>query len=231
MKKKTKREKLIDEKVDRARVYLLTDAVNLLKDVKVTKFDETIEIALNLGVDPRKADQTVRGTCSLPNGLGKEVRVLVFTKGDKEAEAREAGADYVGAEDLVTKIQGGWFEFDRVVASPDMMSLVGRIGRLLGPRGLMPNPKLGTVTTNIGQTVGMIKAGQVEFRADKNGILQAPVGKVSFEPVKLVENIRAFVETINRLKPPASKGIYMRQCTITSSMGPGLKVDIQSIRG
>jgi len=196
--------------------------------VKATKFDETVEVALRLGVDPRKADQMVRGTCALPHGLGKEVRVLVFAKGEKVKEAEDAGADLVGGEEFAQQIQGGWLEFDRCVATPDMMAVVGKIGKILGPRGLMPNPKVGTVTFDVGAVVQSIKSGQVEFRVDKSGNLQAPVGKISFDPEKLEENVSALLDAVKRLKPSTSKGIYLRGCTLSSSMGPGLKVDPQA---
>ena len=228
MKKLTKRERLIQEKVDLVKLHELTEAIGLLKEVKATKFDETVEGALRLGVDPRKADQMVRGTCALPHGLGKEVRVLVFAKGEKVKEAEDAGADLVGGEEFAQQIQGGWLEFDRCVATPDMMAVVGKIGKILGPRGLMPNPKVGTVTFDVGAVVQSIKSGQVEFRVDKSGNLQAPVGKISFDPEKLEENVSALLDAVKRLKPSTSKGSYLRGCTLSSSMGPGLKVDPQA---
>lgn len=228
MKKLTKRERLIQEKVDLVKLHELTEAIGLLKEVKATKFDETVEVALRLGVDPRKADQMVRGTCALPHGLGKEVRVLVFAKGEKVKEAEDAGADLVGGEEFAQQIQGGWLEFDRCVATPDMMAVVGKIGKILGPRGLMPNPKVGTITFDVGAVVQSIKSGQVEFRVDKSGNLQAPVGKISFDPEKLEENVSALLDAVKRLKPSTSKGIYLRGCTLSSSMGPGLKVDPQA---
>lgn len=228
MKQLTKRERLIREKVDLVKLHELPEAIGLLKEVKATKFDETVEVALRLGVDPRKADQMVRGTCALPHGLGKEVRILVFAKGEKVKEAEDAGADHVGGEEFAQQIQGGWLEFDRCVATPDMMAVVGKIGKILGPRGLMPNPKVGTVTFDVGPVVQSIKSGQVEFRVDKSGNLHAPVGKVSFEPSKLEENVSALMDAVKRLKPSTSKGIYLRGCTISSSMGPGLKVDPQA---
>ncbi len=229
MSKLTKRKKLFKEKVDRDTLYSLGEAINLLKQVSNAKFDETVDVVLRLGVDPRKADQMVRGTCSLPNGLGKEVRVLVFAKGEKELEARNSGADYVGADDLIEKIQKeNWFEFDRVVATPDMMGMVGKIGRILGPRGLMPNPKLGTVTFDLASVVKNIKAGQVEFRVDKGGNLHAPVGKTSFAEEKLKENIETLIDAVKRLKPSSSKGVYMKNCALSSTMGPGIKVDLQN---
>ena len=201
----------------------------MLKEVKATKFDETVDVALRLGVDTRKAEQMVRGTCSMPNGLGKEIRVLVFAKADKVIEAEEAGADYVGGEDFAKKIQEGWLEFDRVVATPDMMAVVGRIGKILGPRGLMPNPKVGTVTFEVASVIKNNKAGQVEFRADKQGNLHAAIGKISFDEDKLCENVNALVDTVKRMKPAASKGIYLRNFSVSSTMGPGLKVDPQTI--
>jgi len=206
----------------------LTEAINLLKEVKATKFDETVDVALRLGVDTRKAEQMVRGTCSMPNGLGKEIRVLVFAKADKAIAAVEAGADY-GGEDYAKKIQEGWLEFDRVVATPDMMAVVGRIGKILGPRGLMPNPKVGTVTFEVETAIKNIKAGQVEFRADKQGNLHAAIGKVSFDADKLCENVIALVDTVKRMKPSASKGIFLRNFSVSSTMGPGLKVDPQTV--
>ncbi len=227
MKKLTKRQKIFQEKIDKQALYPLDEAISLLKETQGTKFDETVDVAIRLGVDPRKADQMVRGTCSLPHGLGKQVRVLVFAKGEKEIEARDAGADYVGAEDLIEKIQKeGWFEFDRVVSTPDMMSKVGKIGKILGPRGLMPNPKVGTVTFEIANVVKNIKAGQVQFRVDKFGNLHVPVGKISFSVEKLQENIQSFIDTVNRLKPSTAKGVYLKNISVSSTMGPGLKVSL-----
>lgn len=227
MKKLSKRQKAIREKVDLTKQYSLEEALQVLQEVKMTKFDETVDVVLRLGVDPRKADQMVRGTCSLPHGLGKEVRVLVFAKGEKARDAEEAGADYVGAEDLAEKIQKeSWFEFERVVATPDVMNIVGRLGKILGPRGLMPNPKVGTVTMDVANAVKEIKAGQVEFRVDKQGNLHAPMGRISFEVPQLADNIRTFVESVQRLKPSTSKGVYLRQCCISSTMGPGLHVTL-----
>ena len=218
------------EKVDREKRYGLMDAIGLLKDMTCAKFDETVELVLRLGVDPRKSDQMVRGTVLLPHGIGKTVKVLVFAKGEKEKEAREAGADHVGAEDLVEKISGGWTDFDRAVATPDLMGLVGRIAKVLGPRGLMPNPKLGTVTLNIKDTVAELKKGKVEFRTDKAGNLHVPVGKKSFESQKLFDNIISLVDTVNRLKPATSKGHYLKNVVLTSTMGPGIKVDVASVK-
>jgi len=228
MRKLSKRAKVIEVKVDVEKMYPLAEAINLLKEVKATKFDEAVDVALRLGIDTRKAEQMVRGTCSMPNGLGKEVRVLVFAKADKAIAAQEAGADYVGGEDYAKKIQDGWLEFDRVVATPDMMAVVGRIGKILGPRGLMPNPKVGTVTFEVESVIKNIKAGQVEFRADKQGNLHASVGKISFDTDELCENISALVDTVKRMKPSSSKGIYLRNFSVSSTMGPGLKVDPQT---
>ena len=228
MTKQSKRAKVIQEKVESEKLYTLSEAVNLLKEIKATKFDESVDVALRLGVDTRKAEQMVRGTCSMPNGLGKEVRVLVFAKGEKATAAQEAGADHVGGEDYAKKIKAGWLEFDRVVATPDMMAIVGRIGKILGPRGLMPNPKTGTVTFEVESIIKNIKAGQVEFRADKQGNLHASVGKISFDADKLCENVSALIDTVKRMKPSSSKGIYLRNFSLSSTMGPGLKVDPQT---
>ena len=218
------------EKVDRSKLYELEEGLNLVIGNAFAKFNETIEVATRLGVDPRKADQMVRGTVQLPHGTGKEVRVLVFAKGEKEKEAKEAGAEYVGGEELLEKIKGGWFEFDRAVATPDMMGSVGKIGKLLGPRGLMPNPKTGTVTFNIKETVQELKAGKIEFKVDKAGIVHAPVGKVSFGLEKLKDNIIAMVETIFKLKPPTSKGVYVKNISLSSTQGPGVKIDPASVK-
>ncbi|AAR36258.1 50S ribosomal protein L1 [Geobacter sulfurreducens] len=217
-------------KIDRSRTYPLVEGIESVKSAAYAKFDETVEVAVRLGVDPRHADQMVRGAVVLPNGLGKDVRVLVFAKGEKEKEAREAGADYVGAEDLVTKIQEGWFEFDTAIATPDMMGVVGKIGKLLGPRGLMPNPKVGTVTFDVGRAVKESKAGKVEFRVEKAGIVHAPVGKVSFDADKLKENLLALVEALLKAKPSAAKGTYVKKISISSTMGPGLNLDISDVQ-
>jgi large subunit ribosomal protein L1 len=204
--------------------------LNFLKKVKFAKFDETVEIAVNLGVNPRHADQMVRGAVVFPHGLGKQVNVLVFAKGDKEIEAREAGADFVGGMDLVTKIKDeGWLGFDKAIATPDMMGVVGRIARILGPRGLMPNPKVGTVTFDVAQAVKEMKAGRVEFRVDKAGIVHAPIGKISFADDSLVGNLNALMETIVRLKPSTSKGVYVKNVTLSSTMGPGISLDINAL--
>jgi large subunit ribosomal protein L1 len=207
-----------------------SEAVQTAIDASFAKFDETFEIAVKLGVDPRHADQMVRGTVVLPNGLGKEVKVLVFAKGEKENEAREAGADFVGNDDLIAQIQEGWFGFDKAVATPDMMGSVGKIGKILGPRGLMPNAKTGTVTFDIAKAVSELKAGKIDFRVEKAGIVHAPMGKVSFGADKLVQNMTAFLDTIMRLKPTASKGTYLRGVAISTTMGPGIKVDMSAVK-
>jgi large subunit ribosomal protein L1 len=212
--------------LDRTKRYELTEALSLVKKIHPASFDETVEVAVRLGVDPRHADQMVRGSVVMPHGVGKVPRVAVFAKGEKDKEALEAGADYVGAEDLVAKIQQeGWLEFDRAVATPDMMGLVGRLGKILGPRGLMPNPKSGTVTFDVGRVVREIKAGKVEFRVDKAGIIHAPVGRVSFADDALVENARALIDALIRMKPASSKGQYIKGVAVSSTMGPGVKVD------
>jgi large subunit ribosomal protein L1 len=216
-------------KVDRNKSYPLKEAITLVKSASFVKFDETVDLVVRLGVDPRHADQMVRGAVVLPNGLGKDVRVLVFAKGEKEKEATEAGADYVGAEDLVAKIQGGWFEFDTAIATPDMMGVVGKIGKLLGPRGLMPNPKVGTVTFDIGRAVKESKSGKVEFRVEKAGIIHAPVGKVSFDGERLQENILALFDALMKAKPPAAKGTYVKKICLSSTMGPGVRCDSSDV--
>jgi len=225
----TKRNKLFSEKVNKEEAMALTDAIKLLKDVSKTKFDETVDVALNLNVDPKHADQMVRGTVGLPHGNGKTVRVAVFAKGDAAADAKKAGADVVGAEDLMEKIQKGFLDFDRVVAAPDCMPLVGQVGKILGPKGLMPNPKLGTVTPNVAKAVTDVKAGLIEFRVEKQGILHAGVGKKSFDDKKLSDNITAFVEAVRSAKPSGVKGTYMEKMTLSSTMGPGIQVDLKSI--
>ncbi len=218
-------------KVDRTQRYLLEDGLRLLRETARAKFDETVEMAIRLGVDPRQADQNVRGTVSLPHGMGKTVRVLAFAKGEKEKEAQEAGADFVGSDELIKKINEGWFDFDKAVATPDMMAAVGRIGKVLGPRGLMPNPKTGTVTMEIGKAVKEIKAGKLEFRVDKAGIVHVPVGKASFDAEKLIDNARAVLMSILRAKPASAKGNYVRGVTVSTTMGPGIKLDLSQIRG
>jgi large subunit ribosomal protein L1 len=223
--KRSKRYKEVAAMIDAGRDYTLDEAVDLLKKVAKAKFDESVEISMNLGIDPRHADQVVRGTVSLPHGTGKEVRILVLTKGDKETEAKENGADHVGFEDIIKKINDGWLEFDVVVATPDVMGEVGKLGRVLGPRGLMPNPKSGTVTMEVGKAVKELKAGKIEFRVDKYGILHASIAKTSFDTDMIRENILTFVETVVRLKPTAAKGQYVQRVVISSTMGPGLKLD------
>jgi large subunit ribosomal protein L1 len=216
--------------LDTTALYSLRDGVKKVLETKFAKFDETFDIAIKLGVDPRHADQMIRSSVVLPNGNGKVTRVLVFAKGAKEIEARDAGADYVGAEEIVEKIQGGWLDFDKTVATPDMMGTVGKIGRILGPRNLMPNAKLGTVTFDVANIVKEIKSGKVDFRVEKAGIIHAGVGKVSFGEEKLYQNIVAFIEKIIQLKPSTSKGIYLRSITLSSTMGPGFKIDPLDVR-
>ena len=217
------------EKVDRNASYTLDDAIKIVKENATAKFDETVELSLNLGVDPRHADQTVRGAVTLPNGTGKSMRVAVFAKGDKAKEAQDAGADLVGEADLAEKVEAGQIDFDRVIATPDMMAVVGRLGKVLGPKGLMPNPKLGTVTTDVAKAVQDAKGGQVQFRAEKAGIVHAGVGKASFSESALVENVRAFVSAINHAKPSGAKGTYLKKVSISSTMGPGLQLDIADL--
>ncbi len=230
MTKITKKAKALAGKVDREKFYDLSEAIALLKEIsKSTKFDETLDIAMNLGVDTKHADQQVRGVVSLPNGTGKSVRVAVFAKDEKAAEAKAAGADIVGAEDLVEKIQKGEIDFDRCIATPDMMALVGRVARVLGPKGMMPNPKLGSVTPNVKKAVEDAKGGSLEFRAEKAGVVHARVGKVSFDDKKLAENVVAFVEAIKKAKPSGSKGTYINKVSLSSTMGPGLKIDFDTI--
>ncbi|MBR9973837.1 50S ribosomal protein L1 [Magnetospirillum sulfuroxidans] len=229
MAKLGKRLKSAYEGVDSNKFYSLEDAVKLLKSGAKAKFDETIEVSMNLGVDPRHADQMVRGVVELPNGTGKTVRVAVFAKADKAEEARKAGADIVGAEDLAEQIQGGMMDFDRCIATPDMMGVVGRLGKVLGPRNLMPNPKLGTVTANVTEAIRAAKAGQVQFRVEKAGIIHAGIGKASFDEVKLVENIKAFIDAINKAKPAGAKGTYVKKVSLSSTMGVGVKLDIASV--
>ncbi|KZZ85486.1 MULTISPECIES: 50S ribosomal protein L1 [Bacillaceae] len=214
--------------VDRSKAYPVTEAVELAKKTNTAKFDATVEVAFRLGVDPRKNDQQIRGAVVLPNGTGKTQKVLVFAKGEKAKEAEAAGADYVGDSEFITKIQQGWFEFDVIVATPDMMGEVGKLGRVLGPKGLMPNPKTGTVTFEVERAVNEIKAGKVEYRVDKAGIIHVPIGKVSFEDNKLVENFKTIFDTLLKAKPAAAKGTYMKSVAVTSTMGPGVKVDSAS---
>ena len=216
--------------IDRSRFYGIDEALELLKKSAFAKFDETVDVSVRLGVDPRKADQMVRGAVVLPNGLGKTVRVLVFAKGEKAQEAQAAGADFVGAEDLAEKIQGGWFDFDTAIASPDMMGVVGKIGRILGPRGLMPNPKVGTVTLDVARAVQEAKSGKIEYRVEKAGIVHAPVGKVSFEADKLKENIVSLLDVLIKAKPSTAKGTYLKKISLSSTMGAGINLDIPQIQ-
>ncbi len=224
-----KKLKVVKEKIEIGKEYSIEDAINLIKESSYGKFDETIDLTVNLGIDPRKSEQMVRGTVVLPHGIGKRVRVLVFAKGEKEKEATDAGADFVGAEDLIEKISKGWLAFDKAVATPDVMGIVGKMGKILGPRGLMPNPKLGTVTFDIARAVKEIKAGKVEYKAEKAGILHVPVGKVSFDTQKLIDNTKTVVASIVKAKPAASKGKYLKKISVSSTMGPGIAVDIASL--
>jgi large subunit ribosomal protein L1 len=225
-----KKKAVAREKIDRLQHYSLEEGLQTLLSAAYAGFDESVDVAVKLGVDPRHADQMVRGTCVLPHGTGKNLRVLAFAKGEKEKEAEEAGADYVGGEDLAKKIQEGWLDFDKAVATPDMMSVVGKLGKILGPRGMMPNPKVGTVTFDIGRAVRELKGGKVEFRVEKAGIVHVPFGRVSFGPEKLAENLRTIMDSIIRLKPSASKGVYLKGISISTTMGPGLKLDPQELR-
>ncbi len=218
------------QKVDRSKKFSLNEGLETVLSSAYAKFDESVDVAVKLGVDPRHADQMVRGTCILPHGTGKTVRVLVFAKGDKEKEAKDAGADYVGGEDLAKKIQEGWLDFDKAVATPDMMGVVGKLGKILGPRGMMPNPKVGTVTFDLAKAVDELKGGKVEFRVEKAGIVHVPVGKVSFGSEKLAENLKTVMESIIRLKPSSSKGVYLKGVSVSTTMGPGVKLDPQEMR-
>ena len=225
----SKRMKQSRELVDRERTYGLRDAVEVLKSAPVTKFDESVDLAVNLGVDPKHADQMVRGGIVLPHGTGKTMRILVFAKGDKEKEAQAAGADHVGGDDLAKRIQEGWLDFDRVIATPDMMGVVGRLGRVLGPRGLMPNPKLGTVTMDVGRAVAEQKSGKVEYRVEKAGIVHVSVGKKSFSVDHLVDNATALIDALVRAKPASAKGTYLKKISISTTMGPGLRIEPSSV--
>jgi large subunit ribosomal protein L1 len=225
----TKRLKATEALIDRSKSYTVAEAMEIVKQAPAAKFDESVDLSLRLGVDPKHADQMVRGAIVLPHGIGKAVRVAVFAKGDKEREAREAGADVVGAEDLVEKIQGGFMDFDSTIATPDLMGQVGRLGKVLGPRGLMPNPKLGTVTFDVGRAVREVKAGKVEFRVDKAGNVHVQVGKKSFPQENLVANAMALLEAVVKAKPAASKGVYLRSLTLSTTMGPGIPVDAQRV--
>ena len=220
----------VAETVDANERYEVQEGVKLALEAAFAKFDETVDVAMCLGVDPRHSDQMVRGAVTLPHGLGKEVRVVAFCKGEKEAEAKEAGADEAGGDDLVEKIKGGWLEFDKAVATPDMMAKVGQIGRVLGPRGLMPNAKTGTVTFDVGNAVKELKAGRVDFRVDKAGVVHAPLGKVSFGKEKILDNLKSLIDTVVRLKPSSSKGTYLKAVSLATTMGPGVKIDPLSIR-
>jgi len=220
----------VNKKVVRLKKYTFKEAIELAIDSSYVKFDASVDISVRLAVDPRHADQMVRGTVSLPHGIGKSTRVVVFAKGEKEKEATEAGADFVGAEDLSEKIQNGWLEFDKAVATPDMMGIAGKLGRILGPRGMMPNAKLGTVTFDVAKAVTELKAGKIEFKVDKTGIIHASIGRVSFGTDKLLQNTAFFLDTILRLKPPSSKGTYLKSITLSTSMGPGIKLDTTNIR-
>ena len=229
MAKKSKKMQEALKKVDATKAYSVEEAVALAKDTNIAKFDATVEVAYKLNVDPKKADQQIRGAVVLPNGTGKTQTVLVFAKGEKAKEAEAAGADFVGDDDMVAKIQGGWFDFDVVVATPDMMATVGKLGRVLGPKGLMPNPKTGTVTMDVTKAVEEVKAGKVTYRVDKAGNIHVPIGKVSFDNEKLVENFKAFNETIQKAKPATAKGTYVTNLTITTTQGVGIKVDVNSL--
>ena len=231
MAKHGKRLRKAYEAIDRETGYGIAEAVKIIKDSATTKFDETVEVAINLDVDPKHADQMVRGTVSLPHGTGKALKVAVFAKGDKAKEAEAAGADFVGAEDLAEKIQNGETGFDRCIATPDMMAVVGKLGKILGPKGLMPNPKLGTVTQDVTNAIKAAKAGQIEYRVEKEGIVHAGVGKASFSADQLVENVAAFVDAIVKAKPSGVKGTYLKRVSLTSTMGPGIKLDVASLSG
>ncbi|MCI5081220.1 MAG: 50S ribosomal protein L1 [Saprospiraceae bacterium] len=230
MAKSTKKRAAANQKVDADKQYPLNEAMALVKDVNTAKFDASVDLHIRLGIDPRKADQALRGTVSLPHGTGKTKRVAVFCTPDKEEEAKAAGADFVGLDELVKKVQGGWTDFDVVIAMPQTMAQVGRLGRILGPRGLMPNPKTGTVTMDVGSAVAEVKKGKISFRVDKYGIIHASVGRVSFEPNKLVDNANELLSTLVKMKPSTAKGIYMKSITVASTMSPGIKVDTKSVK-
>lgn len=230
MPERGKRYQQIKNKVDSTKRYDLEEGVRLIIETATARFNENMDIAIKLGVDPRKADQMVRGAVVLPHGIGKKIRILVFAKGEKEKEATEAGADYVGGEELAKKIQEGWLDFDKVIATPDMMGMVGKLGRILGPRGLMPNPKLGTVTFDVARAIQELKSGRIEFRVEKAGIIHSSVGRVSFGAEKLLDNIKALLDTVIRLKPATSKGIYLKGLALSSTMGPGVKIDPGLVR-
>lgn len=230
MKKRGKKYQEAAKLVDRSKQYDITEAIALLKEAAKAKFDETVEVAFRLGVDPKHADQNIRGAVVLPHGTGRTQKVLVFAKGEKAKEAEAAGADYIGDADIIAKINDGWFDFDVIVATPDMMAEVGKLGRVLGPKGLMPNPKTGTVTFEVEKAVNEIKAGKVEYRVDKASNLHVPIGKISFDNEKLVENFNTIIDTIVKIKPQSAKGTYLRNVSITSTMGPGVKIDVSSYR-
>ena len=230
MAKVTKKRKAANAKIDAEKLYALPEAMSLVKDVNVTKFDASVDVHVRLGVDPRKADQAIRGTVSLPHGTGKTKKVVVFCTADKEQEAKDAGADFVGLDELIQKVQGGWTDFDVVVAMPQVMAQIGRLGRVLGPRGLMPNPKSGTVTPNVGQAVTEVKKGKISFRVDKYGIIHSSIGRVSFTPDQLADNAMELISTLQKMKPSSAKGTYMKSVTVASTMSPGIKIDTKSIR-
>ncbi|MBK8623367.1 MAG: 50S ribosomal protein L1 [Saprospiraceae bacterium] len=230
MAKLSKKRKAIEGKVDSSKFYALRDAVSLVKEVNTAKFDASVDLHVNLGVDPRKADQAIRGTVSLPHGTGKVKRVLVLCTPDKEAEAKAAGADYVGLDEYITKISQGWTDIDVIIAMPSVMAKLGQIGRILGPRGLMPNPKSGTVTLNVGDAVNEVKAGKISFRVDKYGIIHSPIGRVSFSPEKLAENAIELVSTLERMKPSTAKGTYLKSISLASTMSPGIAIDTKTIK-
>ena len=217
-------------KIDQTKLYSPKEALDLIKEVSYTKFDSTVDLAVNLGVDPKQADQNIRGAVPLPHGLGKTVRVLVFAKGDKALEAKDAGAEYVGGDELAKQITDGWMEFDQVIATPDMMGVVGRLGKILGPRGMMPNPKVGTVTMDVTKAINEVKAGRVEYRVDKAGVIHAPFGKVSFDSDKLLDNFNTLIDTLLKAKPSTSKGTYMKKVYISSTMGPSVKINVASFK-
>ena len=227
MKTRGKRYRASAEKVDKAAVHSLEEAIKLVKELPPAKFDETVDLVFKLGIDPKKSDQLVRGTVSLPHGTGKKVKVVVFATGDQAEEAKASGADFVGHEDLMAKVKGGWTDFDVAVTTPDLMKEVGRLGRILGPRGLMPSPKTGTVTREVGKVVRELKAGRVEFRTDKGANIHIPIGKRSFDESALLQNARTIIDALLRAKPPAAKGTYIRKCVISSTMGPGIKIDVK----
>ena len=226
----TKNKRLINEKYDREKEYSLNEAVSMIKDFKFSKFDESVDIALNMGVDPRHADQNIRVTTSLPSGTGSDVSILVLARGPKEKEAKEAGADFVGNDDFIEKLKNGWSEIDKIVATPDMMPSLGKLGKILGPKGLMPNPKSGTVTMDLKKAVNELKAGRVELRVEKNGIIHSSFGKTSFEEKDLIENFRAIHEALLKARPASAKGQFIKKITLSSSMGPGIKIDLTTIK-